>query len=623
MADRTYEYQALPESHIRLLRIIPATDGPIHCSMTTAHLATSPSYAALSYTWGAPCAPNTTIPPLPAVDCVIHLDGRVKPVTENLHRAMLRLRETSEEQYDQPIWIDAICINQEDNAEKAVQVQAMDHIYKSARVVVAWLGEWDNTVAGAILVMKCLARIPQTDYSTHATRLLSDLGVPGVLWLCFITFFRRTWFNRAWVFQEAALAPRLLMVCGNQIIPDDVVRPAVAYLCQAGLWAKLIQYASIIAGEGRDIPALGGILSVFAGDLVEGIASGGIPYQLLLPLSRGLEAGNPKDHIYSMYGLIKYAINQQSPHVQLPDVDYNLSVEDIYLKWAQWFIGDGTDGENYYIFSMVEDRSHRRLQGLPSWVPDQSISMYPAILRHIDVHRLWQPCGNTAPGKIDWTPGSRLVTTQAALFDSVVRVSATLDDGPTHEAWLTVLDIAARLRGVAVIETIGRTLLAGQSLTKDHFITTFGSSMSLLCAVWAVSGLAMEPDLVSSAAIATRASLMGNGNENLVERFDTLLRESVDHRREITAEFDNRNDLVRKGRRLFATSKGSAGIVALSVSEDDEVWIMPGSPTPFVLRKRDDGTYELVGEAYVDGIMNGEAFRNDSSTLKYVEVAIV
>jgi len=44
------------------------------------------------------------------------------------------------------LWIDAICINQNDNAEKSVQVQRMDLIYSNATQVIAWLGanRWTN-----------------------------------------------------------------------------------------------------------------------------------------------------------------------------------------------------------------------------------------------------------------------------------------------------------------------------------------------------------------------------------------------------------------------------------------------------------------------------------------------
>lgn len=40
----------------------------------------------------------------------------------------------------------------------------------------------------------------------------------------------------------------------------------------------------------------------------------------------------------------------------------------------------------------------------------------------------------------------------------------------------------------------------------------------------------------------------------------------------------------------------------------DEIFVLSGARVPFVFRARADGTYRLVGEIYVHGIMRGEAF---------------
>jgi hypothetical protein len=38
----------------------------------------------------------------------------------------------------------------------------------------------------------------------------------------------------------------------------------------------------------------------------------------------------------------------------------------------------------------------------------------------------------------------------------------------------------------------------------------------------------------------------------------------------------------------------------------DEVWVLGGAATPYVLRPIGGGRYRLVGDAYVHGIMHGE-----------------
>ena len=64
-------------------------------------------------------------------------------------------------------------------------------------------------------------------------------------------------------------------------------------------------------------------------------------------------------------------------------------------------------------------------------------------------------------------------------------------------------------------------------------------------------------------------------------------------------------------RRLFRTAKGYLGVGVKSLQPEDEVWIIGGADTPMLLRKHPNGLYRLVGEAYVHGIMYGEAVQSD------------
>jgi hypothetical protein len=66
-------------------------------------------------------------------------------------------------------------------------------------------------------------------------------------------------------------------------------------------------------------------------------------------------------------------------------------------------------------------------------------------------------------------------------------------------------------------------------------------------------------------------------------------------------------------RRLLATDTGHLTCAPESVEVGDEVWIVSGCPTPLILRKAGDrtGSYALVGEAYVHGVMYGEAVSDE------------
>lgn len=86
------------------------------------------SYDALSYCWGG----NRTSR---SISC----NGVDFPITTNLFEALKILRFTKENQ--RHLWVDAICIDQDNDNEKAVQVWNMFMIYQGASRVIAWLGK--------------------------------------------------------------------------------------------------------------------------------------------------------------------------------------------------------------------------------------------------------------------------------------------------------------------------------------------------------------------------------------------------------------------------------------------------------------------------------------------------
>lgn len=133
MSSNPFQYQPLDESkqEIRLLSLPPqAVDGTICLQLGTAPLADIRNqYDAISYAWGDPPA---TYP--------IQVNGKKFYVRENIfkflrHYLRLMSREPSK------MWIDCICINQEDNDEKSWQVADMTEIFRSAKRVLMWLGD--------------------------------------------------------------------------------------------------------------------------------------------------------------------------------------------------------------------------------------------------------------------------------------------------------------------------------------------------------------------------------------------------------------------------------------------------------------------------------------------------
>lgn len=114
---------------MRLLEIHPADndDEPLTGNLAPVEFGEKPQYEALSYMWGDSAALRP-----------ISINRQTIFVRKNLFDALLYLRN---QRRKLRIWIDALCINQEDIAERNRQLRIMHHIYSRARTVIVWLGE--------------------------------------------------------------------------------------------------------------------------------------------------------------------------------------------------------------------------------------------------------------------------------------------------------------------------------------------------------------------------------------------------------------------------------------------------------------------------------------------------
>ena len=128
-----FEYKALPEpagqtGHIRLLTIAPGEPRNDISATLEAHAVDSlPDFTAISYCWGDA-----------KLNMPVVVNGARFRVTTNLYAALLHLKLSGRS--NTKLWIDAICINQSNNEEKAEQVSMMQDIYGLAKETMVWLG---------------------------------------------------------------------------------------------------------------------------------------------------------------------------------------------------------------------------------------------------------------------------------------------------------------------------------------------------------------------------------------------------------------------------------------------------------------------------------------------------
>jgi hypothetical protein len=177
---------------IRLLSIYHSEDANALLSGQLQRTTLDDDYTALSYVRGDE---HNRRP--------IRLNGVGTTITANLEMVLKQLRI---EKKATKIWIDAICINQRDNTEKSHQVQMMGDIYGHANIqTILWLGETENNSDEAMKLISIADKQFFTDYDPHTP----SLALHGIRHLL-----QRPWWKRMWVIQEMMLSPNPIVKCG-------------------------------------------------------------------------------------------------------------------------------------------------------------------------------------------------------------------------------------------------------------------------------------------------------------------------------------------------------------------------------------------------------------------------
>ncbi|PNP53987.1 hypothetical protein THARTR1_05674 [Trichoderma harzianum] len=234
MSRYNYDQIDLEGHAIRLLRLLPGSASEqISCEIIQAWLSPEEDvllYEALSYTWGsAKASENITV------------NGKLLAVTENLYKALQQLRYPNQERV---LWVDAICINQDDNKERGHQVQQMGDIFKKAGRVIFWLGEstpFSSFIDNFMTVFGRLQQIsreyPYSSWSPNddnwirvwANSIGPTLANPEAfhrlkrgLW----HIIKQPWFTRVWILQEVTNAREALLCCGSKTIAPWILHIA-------------------------------------------------------------------------------------------------------------------------------------------------------------------------------------------------------------------------------------------------------------------------------------------------------------------------------------------------------------------------------------------------------------
>jgi hypothetical protein len=465
---KPYVYKPLrrPES-IRILSLHPATDfaAPLLCELNhddrkgiLNDFSRERYYNTVSYTWGDAVFSHE----------ILCEDGTSSMVTAHVDSMLRHLRKPHRSVL---LWIDAICLNQADNEEKAVQVQLMDEIYRYARKMHIWLGDGDDADAVAVFqFIQCglIQKTPPEDPDERYTRRPRFAENPMLLSMLSRAPFssvekllRLPWFQRRWVIQEAALSSATTVHWGS--------RKTSWNLLLAGL--RMLEFRAVAQVDSSTL------------EILRTTCALGVPHRNILDLlweHHAAECFDPRDRLFSLFSLAKDVTNR---NLGLASVVYEEDAGKEYYD-RRYNREHRDEGPSYTIaFSEDSDSESRS----PSTLDCSRLTSY----EHdwFDVYRLFtKEClrvhhveditrhlfafGSSSardPHAASWVPdwsNRRHDGTLAAAnsFQSDLKLSVTIDQ-PAHE-----LKIGSRSQCAVVERTLRGGFWSRNQVDFYHFL---------------------------------------------------------------------------------------------------------------------------------------------------------
>ncbi|KAM0328623.1 hypothetical protein ACHAQA_005034 [Verticillium albo-atrum] len=446
----------LDGTHIRLLRLRSSRGdtpnrrfaSPLHCSLVHSPLENPLPFKALSYTWGTGKRTHW-----------IDIGGSALTITASLDTALRHIRSDDQ---DVIIWIDQICINQDDVIEKTSQVQLMREIYSKADQVIVWLGPPTDR---SDELMDCWQEIGQAALDLNIQSYYTREGLPVLqsmmnnlspqdeigrqfkalvdrassrfkpLFQATIALHRRPWFHRVWVVQEAALCPDTVFQCGLKTVPFDLVSPAYEVFD-----ASMIRLTGKIP-DGETLKIMHAAQNRSSGPIVGsrrrsqryrvgGDGYGDELFHLLRRffVGRGTEATHSRDRIYGLLGL---AADAKSLGIVADYIDDD--PRPSFVATAKALIRAG----RVEVLSYSQFPKEKGLESLPTWVPDWRPMLarsFYHIHEHVEDHR-FAAAGDTTVGLIS-TEAESVLGIRGYIVDTIEEVTAT---------WRSIDDFGALL----------------------------------------------------------------------------------------------------------------------------------------------------------------------------------
>ncbi|CAK1366007.1 unnamed protein product [Cercospora beticola] len=583
---------------IRLLTILPGSgDEELRCHLSTAslHHELRPFYETISYAWGDRDLRANVV-----------VNNSALNVPRGTKDAIRCMRLADDERV---VWIDAICINQNDILERGAQVSMMGTIYMNGAKNLVFLGNDEENVAETAIATpnrthRHVERLTGDLSSEHQTEL-GDGTLPRNLRLdlrlteraieLYEVLYGLPWFRRLWVVQEAAFASRSTCYWGSTRFP----------LSRALLVGSVMP--NILTEAVRPLPIRDGyraqkmrILESFTRQALRPKAHFGYFTGYL----EGFSTSELRDRVFAAVQLyLKWNDMPQVPFLLVSD--YSKSVPEVYRDATRFILRD----EGSYHRTQFEQVRHRSSQ-------DLAVERNGSTSRTIRFDRTFDFNFDPLKFRNEFNAGYKDNTTYDDVFPdfldnpdpNLLIIKALLIDNVTTTtesfAWQEEDDYAQTkciletLRGWAKGDTIAQ-VLTGSCWEEFGFQSNDSSerleSYHFFCQ-YVFASDSLPPRTWHLHKSSTRK-----------ERYAAWFHESF---RNLTSN-----------RRLFLTRDRRIGCGPKLMQEGDVVFVAKGAAHACILRPVEGKDYWLyVGEAYVHGLMHGEIFDQDEINWEWVKL---
>ena len=593
-----YPYEPLP-SHFDHFRLIELQAGKgasqLHCRLHTVPLSQAASYEAISYVWGDP-----------SVKVDVACDDGLVAVTTNLKNALTLLRHPHQ---NRSLWADAISINQEDLDERSRQVRIMREIFSRARTVLAWLGPEHDEDKDAIPLIRLLDRTAEEvlgtspdkrrDNALSINRLSDDTyleGFPALgegCWQSLRRLFDRPYFSRAWVIREVNNMKSVQVLYGTDQLDFETIA------CAARIFFDIITYRPGPTA-GLESNGLQNVTRLLLYDLNK------LSLQDTLRFARRFCATDPRDKIYAVFNW-----ERSNPDNTQLVPDYSKTVAEVYEKLAHLIISQTGD------LTILQHVHHDDAPdpSIPTWVPQWNLHKWSSIIG------LYNPrlraCGSR----------SHIITPpkHGCLSVRGLRVGAVAElDRPRTWDELGITDTISDEHARLFETYLHLCVTAASEEEKRREVTSL--TMTLVAgfnfADLTDAALDSERHGNDAAAFMLRILQLSPAHSQLRAQAnqhpDFLQQLTKEASRGSWKDYEAGFKNVHDRRVLFKTRGGEYGLGPEATRAHDQIWILFGSRAPILLRPRDE-RFEVVGECYVDHLMEGQAIAQMEEGLLLVD----